>query len=131
MAAAEARVRGGEGALAARLAAVGRLLHNQDNREHDILDSADYAPSFQGGPAAVVEMLRGAARGASITPTISRPEKPVVRTLGEEIGRVVRGRATNPKWIAGMMRHGLTRGDGDGDGGRPALRLCGADRCRG
>ena len=36
----------------------------------------------------------------------SRPERPVVRTLDDEIGRVVRARVTNPKWIAGMMRHG-------------------------
>jgi cobaltochelatase CobN len=26
--------------------------------------------------------------------------------LREEIGRVVRGRAANPRWIAGVMRHG-------------------------
>jgi cobaltochelatase CobN len=30
----------------------------------------------------------------------------VVRTLEEEIGRVVRARVVNPKWIAGVMRHG-------------------------
>jgi cobaltochelatase CobN len=30
----------------------------------------------------------------------------VVRSLSEEIGRVVRGRAANPKWIKGVMRHG-------------------------
>ncbi len=36
----------------------------------------------------------------------SRPERPVVRSLEEEIGRVVRARAVNPKWIAGIMRHG-------------------------
>lgn len=36
----------------------------------------------------------------------SRPERPVVRTLEEEIGRVVRARVVNPKWIAGVMRHG-------------------------
>ena len=36
----------------------------------------------------------------------SRPEKPVIRTLEEEIARTVRGRVTNPKWIAGVMRHG-------------------------
>jgi cobaltochelatase CobN len=29
-----------------------------------------------------------------------------VRTLDEEIARVVRGRATNPRWIEGQMRHG-------------------------
>jgi cobaltochelatase CobN len=26
--------------------------------------------------------------------------------LREEIGRIVRGRAANPRWIAGVMRHG-------------------------
>jgi len=36
----------------------------------------------------------------------SLAERPVIRTLGEEIGRVVRGRASNPKWIDGAMRHG-------------------------
>ncbi len=92
------------GQLTARLAAADAVLHSQDNREHDILDSADYA-EFQGGLAAVVETLRGRAPRVYHADH-SRPEKPVVRTLHEEIGRVVRGRATNPKWIAGMMRHG-------------------------
>ena len=36
----------------------------------------------------------------------SLAERPVIRSLGEEISRVVRGRATNPKWIGGVMRHG-------------------------
>jgi cobaltochelatase CobN len=92
------------GVLAARLAAADAVLHAQDNREHDILDSADYA-EFQGGLAAAVAALRGRAPRLYHADT-SRPETPVVRGLGEEIGRVVRGRATNPKWIAGMMRHG-------------------------
>jgi cobaltochelatase CobN len=95
---------GGEAALAARLAEVDAVLHAQDNREHDILDSADYA-EFQGGLAAAVESLRGAAPRVYHADH-SRPEKPVLRPLADEIGRVVRGRATNPKWIAGMMRHG-------------------------
>ena len=30
----------------------------------------------------------------------------MVRPLAQEIARVVRGRAANPKWIAGVMRHG-------------------------
>ncbi len=30
----------------------------------------------------------------------------MIRTLDEEIARVVRARAVNPKWIAGVMRHG-------------------------
>jgi len=36
----------------------------------------------------------------------SRPESPKVRRLEEEIARVVRARVVNPKWIAGVMRHG-------------------------
>ncbi|MDP7241652.1 MAG: cobaltochelatase subunit CobN, partial [Rhodospirillales bacterium] len=36
----------------------------------------------------------------------SRPESPKVRTLEDEIGRVVRARVVNPKWIKGVMRHG-------------------------
>ncbi|MCX5493757.1 cobaltochelatase subunit CobN [Kaistia dalseonensis] len=90
--------------LRARLAATDAVLQNQDNREHDILDSDDYY-QFQGGLSATVEMLKGRA------PRLyhgdhARPENPVVRPLSEEIGRVVRGRAINPKWIAGCMRHG-------------------------
>ena len=30
----------------------------------------------------------------------------MIRSLEEEISRVVRGRVVNPKWIAGVMRHG-------------------------
>jgi cobaltochelatase CobN len=30
----------------------------------------------------------------------------VISTLEEEISRVVRARVVNPKWIAGVMRHG-------------------------
>ena len=36
----------------------------------------------------------------------SRPETPRIRTLKEEIARVVRARAVNPKWIEAMRRHG-------------------------
>ncbi|MCG8447739.1 MAG: cobaltochelatase subunit CobN, partial [Hyphomicrobiales bacterium] len=80
------------------------VIHNQDNREHDLLDSDDYY-QFEGGLAATVEHLRGEAP-AIYHNDHSRPERPVIRSLNEEIGRVVRGRAANPKWIAGVMRHG-------------------------
>ena len=87
-----------------RLQAVELVLHNQDNREHDILDSDDYY-QFEGGVAAAVRHLSGEQ------PSIyhndhSRPESPRIRTLKEEIGRVVRARAANPKWLKGVMRHG-------------------------
>lgn len=90
--------------LAERLSRADAVFQAQDNREHDILDSDDYY-QFQGGLAATVETLKGAAPRVYHEDT-SRPEKPVVRSLGEEIARVVRGRAANPKWIAGVMRHG-------------------------
>ena len=80
------------------------MVHNQDNREHDLLDSDDYY-QFEGGLAATVETLKGEAPRVFHNDH-SRPERPVVRTLEEEIARVVRGRAANPKWIAGVMRHG-------------------------
>ena len=90
--------------LEARLAGADAVLHNQDNREHDLLDSGDYF-QFEGGLALVVRQLSGRAP-AVYHNDHSRPETPRIRTLREEIGRVVRGRAANPRWIAGVMRHG-------------------------
>ncbi len=87
-----------------RLTDAQAVLHAQDNREHDILDSDDYY-QFMGGLTASIEMLSGRKVPVYHTDT-SRPEDPKVRSLGEEISRVVRGRAANPKWIAGVMRHG-------------------------
>jgi cobaltochelatase CobN len=37
---------------------------------------------------------------------MSTPGAPRVRPLREEIARVVRARAVNPKWIEGVRRHG-------------------------
>ncbi|MEH2681042.1 cobaltochelatase subunit CobN [Rhizobium leguminosarum bv. viciae] len=87
-----------------RLRSVQAVIQNQDNREHDLLDSDDYY-QFEGGMAAAAEQLTG-ARPSIYHNDHSRPEKPVIRSLEEEIGRVVRGRVVNPKWIAGVMRHG-------------------------
>lgn len=87
-----------------RLAGVEAVIHNQDNREHDLLDSDDYY-QFEGGMTAAVEQASG-ERPAIYHNDHSRPEKPVVRALEEEIARVVRARAANPKWIEGVMRHG-------------------------
>lgn len=90
--------------LEARMKSLQAIVQNQDNREHDLLDSDEYY-QFEGGMAAAVAHLTGSQ------PTVyhndhSRPEKPVVRTLEDEIGRVVRARVVNPKWIEGVMRHG-------------------------
>ncbi len=97
----------GEAARAAfeqRLARVDAVLHNQDNREHDILDSDDYY-QFQGGMASAVQHLTGAS-AALYHGDFSTPGAPRVRALSEEVARVVRARAVNPKWIDGVKRHG-------------------------
>ena len=100
---------GGEGAaehalFERRLGAVEAVVHNQDNREHDLLDSDDYY-QFEGGLAVAVRHASGKAP-AVYHNDHSRPESPKVRTLEEEVARVVRARVVNPKWIAGVMRHG-------------------------
>ncbi|OLP18021.1 cobaltochelatase subunit CobN [Leptolyngbya sp. 'hensonii'] len=80
------------------------VLHNQDNREHDLLDSDDYY-QFQGGLAAAVRMVAG-REAQTYFGDNALPESPKVRLLREEIARVYRSRVINPKWIAGVMRHG-------------------------
>jgi cobaltochelatase CobN len=90
--------------LKARLAEIELVHQNQDNREHDILDSDDYF-QFQGGLHASVKQLRGKApvvfHGDS-----SDPEQPRIRTLEQEIIRVIRSRVLNPRWLEAMRRHG-------------------------
>lgn len=87
----------------ARVAEADAFLHVQDHAEIDLLESLDYA-AFEGGFAAAAEKL--GASPALYHADTSRPEAPKTRTLVEEIARVVRGRAANPVWIEGMMRHG-------------------------
>ena len=91
-----------------RLGLIEAVVHNQDNREHDLLDSDDYY-QFEGGLAAAVRVQSGQ------TPAVyhsdhSRPENVRVLRLEEEIARVVRSRVVNPKWIKGVMRHGYKGG---------------------
>ncbi len=91
-----------------RLARIEAVVQNQDNREHDLLDSDDYY-QFEGGLAVAVRHLAGAP------PVVyhndhSRPEHPRIRTLEEEVGRVVHARVVNPKWLKGVMRHGYKGG---------------------
>ena len=80
------------------------VLQNQDNREHDILDSDDYY-QFQGGLTAAIASVSGNAPSVYFGDN-SQMAQPKVRKLSEEIARVYRSRVVNPKWIAGAMRHG-------------------------
>lgn len=87
-----------------RLSRLEAVVHNQDNREHDLLDSDDYY-QFQGGMTNAVTAFSGEA------PVVyhndhSNPAQPRVRTLKEELNRVIRSRVLNPKWINAMQEHG-------------------------
>jgi cobaltochelatase CobN len=87
-----------------RLSQLEVVAHNQDNREHDILDSDDYY-QFQGGMTNAVSVFSGT------TPVVyhndhSNPSAPKIRTLKEELNRVIRSRVLNPKWINAMREHG-------------------------
>jgi cobaltochelatase CobN len=88
--------------FAARVSSADAFLHTQDHRETDLLDGTDFA-AHEGGFAAAATGL-GAAPALYHADT-SRPDAPGVRTLGEEVARVVRGRAANPRWIATMILH--------------------------
>jgi cobaltochelatase CobN len=90
-------------AFAERVRAADALLHVQDCAQIDIL-SGDAFAEHEGGFFAAAEAL-GAAP-AVYHADATRPDCTVVRSLDEEIARVVRGRVANPRWIAGQMRHG-------------------------
>ncbi|AUT01666.1 cobaltochelatase subunit CobN [Nostoc sp. CENA543] len=91
-------------AFTQRLAQMQIVLHNQDNREHDLLDSDDYY-QFQGGLTVAVRSIQG-QNPETYFGDNSIPSQPRVRQLKTEIARVYRSRVVNPKWIEGMMRHG-------------------------
>ncbi|MDE5086158.1 MAG: cobaltochelatase subunit CobN [Trichodesmium sp. St16_bin2-tuft] len=100
----EKRVINSPEAFSQRLQQMQIVLHNQDNREHDLLDSDDYY-QFQGGMTVAVRASTGKNPHTYFGDN-SLPENPKVRQLKEQIARVYRSRVVNPKWIAGVMRHG-------------------------
>jgi cobaltochelatase CobN len=90
----EERVRGADG-----------FVHVQDLPESDLLLAADYA-AHEGGFAAALARLGG--EGAALYHLdATQADRPRARTLPEEIARVVRARAADPRWADGMMRHGF------------------------
>jgi cobaltochelatase CobN len=90
-------------AFRARVAGAEAFVHAQDLPGQDALD-ADAFAEHEGGFAA-------AAAEAGATPTLyhldsTAPGAPKIRSLKQEIARALRGRAANPRWLAGQMRHG-------------------------
>jgi cobaltochelatase CobN len=91
-----------------QLSGVELALHNQDNREQDLFDSSDYF-EFHGGLVAAVTMLTGERPRAYVGDS-SDPASPGARSLQGEALRVFRSRVVNPKWLAGVQRHGYRGG---------------------
>ena len=91
-----------------RLSSVQVVLQNQDNREHDLLDSDDYY-QFQGGLSAAVESVRGVAPAVWFGDH-SRHQRPRIHRLEKELDKVLRSRVLNPRWIEGMQQHGYKGG---------------------
>ncbi len=92
-------------ALADRVRAADTFVHVQDLPETDLLLASDYAAHEAGFAAARAAL--GADQPALYHLDATRVGDPRARTLTEEIARVVRARAANPRWADGMMRHGF------------------------
>ena len=91
------------GAFTRRVAEADLLVHTGDDPARDLLEGAEDA-AFVGGFAAAAKMLGRAADLVMLDTT--DPQRPRARTLSAALERIVRARAVNPRFIAGMMRHG-------------------------
>lgn len=86
-----------------RVAQADAFVHVTDVAERDILDG-DAVADAAGGFAAAARTLGSSPVLYSLD--ASQPDAPKARILHEDIDRLVRGRLTNPRWIAGQLRHG-------------------------
>jgi cobaltochelatase CobN len=86
-------------ALTRRMRATDAFLLVQDHAETDLLDGPEHAAHIGGFAAA--------AAALGLSPALYHHDGGV-RTAAEQVRRVVRGRAANPAWLAGMMRHGYS-----------------------
>ncbi len=80
------------------------VVHNQDNKEHDILDSDDYY-QFQGGLSSAVKKLSGKLP-EMYHGDLSKFGLSKISKLQDEMNKVVISRILNPKWINGMKDNG-------------------------
>jgi cobaltochelatase CobN len=91
------------GGFAARVATADLLLHGSDDPSRDLLEGAEDA-AHVGGFAAAAAVLRREADLVMLDTT--DPNRPRARPLDKALARIVRGRAVNPRFIEGQMRHG-------------------------
>jgi cobaltochelatase CobN len=88
----------------ARVSGANAFVHVQDLADQDVL-GADAFAEHEGGFAAAAASLGN--RPALYHADTTSPDKSKIRTLREEVARVLRARAANPRWLAGQMRHGF------------------------
>jgi cobaltochelatase CobN len=86
-----------------RVAGAEAFVHAQDLPGQDALDADAFAEHEGGFAAAAAET---GANPALYHLDSTVPGAPKIRTLGQEIARALRGRAANPRWLQGQMRHG-------------------------
>ncbi|HKM88651.1 MAG TPA: cobaltochelatase subunit CobN, partial [Xanthobacteraceae bacterium] len=91
------------GAFAQRVARADLLVHPSDDPGRDLLEGAEDA-AFVGGFAAAAKLLGRAVDLVMLD--LTDPQRPRARALSTALARIVRGRAVNPRFIAGQMRHG-------------------------
>jgi cobaltochelatase CobN len=91
------------GAFAAQVATADLLLHGSDDPSRDLLEGAEDAAHIGGFAAAAASLGREADLVMLDT---TDPNRPRARPLDKALARIVRGRAVNPRYIAGMIRHG-------------------------
>jgi cobaltochelatase CobN len=88
----------------ARVAKADAFVHVQDLIDQDVLGADAFAEHEGGFAAAAASLGNSPALYHADTTT---PDSSKIRTLREEVARTLRARATNPRWIAGQMRHGF------------------------
>ena len=77
---------------------------NEENHDMNILSSDDYN-GFHGGMINAVKTLGGKEPVSYVGDSANRGA-PKIRTVAEEMRRVVRAESLNPKYIDGLMQHG-------------------------
>jgi cobaltochelatase CobN len=95
--------REGAAAFRERVAGAEAFAHTQDLPGQDALD-ADAFAEHEGGFAAAAAALGANPALYHLDSTVAGAPK--IRSLEQEIARSLRGRAANPRWLAGQMRHG-------------------------
>ena len=87
-----------------RLAETELTVKNEESHDMNILSSDDYN-GFHGGMIAAIKSFGSKAPVSYVGDSANRGA-PKVRTVAEEMKRVVRAESLNPKYIEGLMQHG-------------------------